>query len=232
MLGFSREGIAPDKSGVHAKGVALRWMYLLVLIPVVTDLIENDHFPRSLREWVTEVVVGVVIALLVHRVRQEHSSVLALARSDALTGLPNRRAFEENIEAYCVRARRSGQPLTLVCIDLDNFKRVNDEAGHAVGDRVLVQLASAMRSEIRARVDNAYRMGGDEFALLIPGVPASQAQVVVDRIAAHCVQADPIWEQGTLGISAGIVELETDETVPVFARRADAAMYRHKVSHR
>ena len=104
-------------------------MYLLVLVPVLTDLVETGRLPVSPREWITEVVVGLVITLLVRKVRKEHCLVLALSRSDALTGLWNRRAFEESVEDDCVRARRSGEPLSLVYVDLDNFKHVNDSDG-------------------------------------------------------------------------------------------------------
>lgn len=220
------------RPGLYAERAGLRWMYLLALIPVLTDLIETGRLPSAPREFVTEVVVGLVIALLVHKVRREHFAVLALARSDALTGLWNRGAFEETLEDDCVRARRANQPLSLVYIDLDNFKQVNDLAGHGAGDRVLQQLAAAIHHVVRARVDRGFRLGGDEFALLLPGSPAPQAEAVVARIAAHCALSDRVWVGGPLGISAGIAELEPGETSNALVRRADNAMYRKKQTHR
>lgn len=169
-----------------------------------------------------------MIVALVRKLRKEQLALLALARSDGLTGLWNRRAFEEALEDECARARRSRQPLCLVYIDVDSFKQVNDRLGHEHGDRVLRQLAAAIERAARARVDRGFRIGGDEFAVLLPGSTAAQAHAIVARIREQCVQSDPAWAVGPLGISAGIVEFEPFETSQTFVRRADAAMYRAK----
>lgn len=222
----------PGPLGLYVKHAGLRWLYLLTFVLVFTDLIETGRLPVSPREFVTEVVVGLVIAFLVRKVRKEHFAMFALARSDELTGLWNRRAFEETITDDCARARRFEQPLTLVYIDLDNFKQLNDLAGHGAGDRVLRQLAEAIRHEVRARVDRGFRVGGDEFVLLLPGSTAALAEAVLARITARCRLADTVWAHGPLGISAGIVELESRETPDTFVRRADAAMYDKKQATR
>ncbi len=225
VTGARALGLTPEPAG-------LRWMYVLMVVPVLTDLVETGRLPVTPREWLTELVLGTLIALLVRKVRQEHMAVLALARSDALTGLSNRRSFAEAIEDECVRATRTRQPLSLVYIDLDNFKQINDGAGHDAGDRVLQQLGAAISHAIRMRIDGGFRIGGDEFAVLLPGTPAGQADGVVTRIRAHCAEADPLWVGGPLGISAGIVELAAGETADAFVHRADEAMYRHKQSRK
>lgn len=206
----------------------MRWMWLLVTMPLLSDIVETGGLPSSPREWITEATVGLLIALLVRRVLQEHRQVLALARSDALTGLWNRRVFNDMLEDECARARRSASPLALVYVDLDNFKTVNDSAGHAVGDQVLCHFASAVRHAVRDRVDRGFRIGGDEFALLLPGSEAQQAEAVVDRIRAHCGRAHSLWVDGSLGMSAGVVVFDVQETGADFVRRADAAMYQSK----
>jgi diguanylate cyclase (GGDEF)-like protein len=211
---------------------SLGWLYLLVAVPAMTDLIENGHWPQTPRQWITEIVAGVLIAVLVHKVRKEHCNVLALTRVDALTGLWNRRAFDEAIADECARKRRSGRPLSLVYIDLDNFKQINDQSGHATGDLVLQQLATAINHMIRARVDRAYRLGGDEFALLLPGSTAVQAEELMTRIRANCASLRPLWIGGLLGISAGIVEFQLQESLEEFVQRGDLAMYREKQSRR
>jgi len=224
-----------DPSHHDAMGVGrpvLLWMYLLVPLPLVTDLIETGRWPSAPREWLTEVVVGALIAALVQRVRREHVALLAMARTDPLTGLGNRRAFEEALDDECVRARRLGQPLSLVCLDLDHFKQVNDHAGHAAGDLVLRQLADAIRAAARARLDRGFRLGGDEFALLLPGGSAAQASAVLERIRIHCGQADAAWREGRLGVSAGVAEIAEQESPADFARRADRAMYADKLTRR
>jgi diguanylate cyclase (GGDEF)-like protein len=201
-------------------------------LPVVTDVVETGRLAASPRQWVTELVVGLVIAALVRQVRKQHSAMVALARTDGLTGLWNRRAFDDAVEDECAHARRSRQALSLVYLDIDNFKQINDREGHARGDKVLQQLAAAIIHGARARVDRGFRIGGDEFALLLPGSTALQTAVVVTRIRAHCAREDAAWVGGPLSVCAGIVEFDPRETATTLVRRADAAMYRQKSSCR
>lgn len=210
----------------------LRWLYLLVPLPTVTDIIETGRLPVTPREWVTEIAVGIVIAALVYRVRQQHAAALGLARRDALTGLGNRRAFDDVLHDECARARRLRLPLCLVCIDLDHFKLVNDRAGHDAGDRVLRQLAEAIGRVVRAGVDRGFRLGGDEFAVLLPSTRLTQADAVLERIKAQCADCDALWRDGPLGLSAGVVEFDGQESSIDFVIRADAAMYDIKRAHR
>lgn len=212
--------------------LGMRWLYALVAVPVLTDIAETGRLPNSAREWLTELVAGLVIAALVRQVRKEHRAVLALARTDGLTGLWNRRAFEEAVADECARASRSSQSLSLVYIDIDHFKQVNDRHGHARGDQILQQVAGAISDVARVRVDRGFRLGGDEFAVLLPGSSAEQSQAVVARIRAHCEQTDAVWIGGQLGLSAGIVEHDGGEEVSAFVQRADAAMYAHKAAGR
>ncbi len=227
LLSRIRRSVQP-----HFKTTALLWLYLLCFVPTLTDLAETGALPQSARGWITEVGGALVIFFLVKKVRQEHFKVVALTRLDALTGLWNRRAFDEAIVDECTRQQRSGLPLSLVFIDLDNFKGVNDSAGHDAGDRTLQQLAQAIRETIRAHVDRGFRLGGDEFALLLPNGSATQAQVLVERIRQSCLAHDPLWSAGSLGISAGIVEYRSPESVENLISRADAAMYVTKRARR
>ena len=206
-------------------------LYSLALVPFLTDLVETNRLPSTPREWTTEVVAGGLIALLAHKLSKEHRAVGVLARMDGLTGLWNRRAFNEVIEDECARARRLRQPLSLIYIDLDDFKQINDGFGHDAGDVVLRHVAMVIDHVIRARVDRGFRLGGDEFALLLPGSAARHAAAVVARIRAQCVHVDPVRVDGALGVSAGIVELHSNESANQFVQRADAAMYEQKHAH-
>lgn len=221
----SSPAVASAYEGRRAGRITLRWMYLLVLAPVLTDIVETGGWPHSAREWITEACAGVLILLLVRKVSLQQRALLAHAHSDALTGLASRAMFDDALETECARARRSKQPLTLIYFDLDNFKHVNDTAGHGAGDRVLRQVGDAIRHSVRERIDRGFRIGGDEFALLLPASPAQHAHGVVERIRSRCADADPIWRDGLLGISAGIVELRASETGADFVRRADEAMF-------
>lgn len=203
-------------------------MYWLATVPFFSDIAEKGSFPHAPREWITEIVAGTLILALVRRMLVQQRKIIALARSDALTGLGNRRAFDETLRDECTRARRSAQPLTLVYIDLDNFKRINDQLGHDAGDQVLCELAAAVRQVVREHIDRGFRLGGDEFALLLPGSSVTQAQAVVDRIRDACIGGASVWRQGLLGISSGSVQWHADESASDFVRRADQAMFEAK----
>ena len=219
-----KSGISPSASRINS----LLWLYLLVPIPMLTEFIEFGRQPDSFRGWVTEITAGLCIAMLVRKVRKDHLAVQRLSRTDALTGLSNRRVFDEAIQDECARVNRSRKSLSLVYLDLDKFKQLNDSAGHEAGDRALKQLAFAIGNVVRMRIDWGFRIGGDEFALLLPDSSMVQAEAIVERIRQQCALSDPMWANGQLGISAGIVELQANETTNEFIRRADNAMYHQK----
>jgi diguanylate cyclase (GGDEF)-like protein len=210
----------------------LVWLYALVPVPLLTDWIENGSLPDSPGGWLTEVCGGLVITALVWRVRRDRRALEALARSDGLTGLLNRRSFEAALVVECTRARRTRQPLCVVYLDIDKFKGINDRFGHGAGDQVLRQLTAGIRATIRASVDAGFRLGGDEFALLLPSTTKAQAETIVARLRSFCAVHDPRWAVGAFDFSAGVVELEPDDTVAGLMTRSDAAMYREKNSRR
>lgn len=107
--------------------------------------------------------------LIAHTVREATHQLRTLAFVDPLTGLPNRRAFEDDFGREVSRARRHGHPLSLAVIDIDGLKRVNDTAGHGAGDELLRSVAAMLRSALRHE-DVAYRIGGDEFAIVLPAI--------------------------------------------------------------
>jgi len=209
-----------------------RWLYLLIVMPTISDLLETGALPVTRRSWITEIAIGIVIAALVRHLRTVHTQLLTLTVTDSLTGLRNRRAFIDDIAADCARSRRTRQPLSLVCIDLDSFKSLNDSAGHAAGDRVLWQLGEAIRGTIRADVDHGFRLGGDEFAIVLPGSSAGDSAALLERIQSRCESLDPLWGNGLLAISAGIVQYQPPEPAATLIRRGDAAMYAVKRQHK
>ncbi|HEX4234378.1 MAG TPA: GGDEF domain-containing protein [Caldimonas sp.] len=219
-------------SALRARFGVLMWLYALVPLPLVTDWIENGEPPNSPRGWVTEILGGLVILLLVARVRRDHRALEVMSRSDALTGLLNRRAFAAAIEVECARARRSREPLCVAYLDIDNFKAINDRFGHAAGDQVLRQFAMAVGQTVRVHLDGAFRLGGDEFTLLLAATSAEQAEVVVDRIRSFCAVHDSRWAVGAFEFSAGIVVFDPAESTQELMTRGDALMYRQKQMHR
>jgi diguanylate cyclase (GGDEF)-like protein/PAS domain S-box-containing protein len=146
-----------------------------------------------------------------------------LALTDQLTGLPNRRAWEETLARELARAARDTLPVCVAVLDVDGFKRYNDERGHLAGDALLSQAAEAWRSELRGG-DVLARYGGDEFAALIPGRALNTAVVVVERLR----RAAP---EGCT-CSAGVAMWDGAESATDLFGRADAALYVAKQSGR
>ena len=143
----------------------------------------------------------------------------ASARTDALTGLPNRRVWEEDLTRELARAGRHGGSLCLVMLDLDRFKAYNDEFGHPAGDRLLTETATAWRPIMRG-TDTLARYGGEEFAVLLPHSDGEGALAVVERLLA----AVPLGQTA----SAGIAVWDGTETAEALLARADAALYAAK----
>ena len=151
------------------------------------------------------------------------------ARTDALTGSLNRRGLEEAWTRETARTERTGEPLALVVLDLDDFKRMNDECGHAAGDRALVLLSFLAQSVLRPG-DGVARLGGEEFALLLPGADAPSALRIARRLAPTLErEARPLRGHGaTLTFSAGLVVREPGERLAAAIERADGALYEAK----
>jgi diguanylate cyclase (GGDEF)-like protein len=153
----------------------------------------------------------------------ERSDLLARleesARTDDLTGLLNRRAWDEQLPREMARARRQSDPLCVAMLDLDFFKNYNDERGHQAGDRLLKQSASAWASELRAS-DTLARYGGEEFTVVLPGCNLANAKDIVERLRA-AMPADQT-------VSAGVACWNGRESAEELLGRADAALYEAK----
>lgn len=151
-----------------------------------------------------------------------------LADLDSLTGLANRRVFHELLAREVARSRRYGRRLALIVLDLDDFKRINDRIGHLAGDTVLAEVAARLRSVVRT-TDIACRVGGDEFAVILPESTRGDADHLGARIE-RAVGIQPIAKAGTLKISAGVAELSPDDTADDLFERADQDLYRAKAA--
>jgi len=153
-----------------------------------------------------------------------------MAWHDALTGLPNRRLFEDRVEQELVRSRRVGEPVCMFFVDLDNFKTVNDTYGHATGDELIQLVAQRLLDTVRSQ-DTVARVGGDEFAILLPGLVD---QLSINQLAERTLDAMhtpfPIFgEEVTTSASVGIaIAPEHGDTYDDLLNRADEAMYRAK----
>lgn len=151
---------------------------------LVDDVIGLGGEELFARECWTAVAHGcfflVVIGMLA-RLKTAHGNERRLARTDALTGLLNAKAFRERAEEEIARSTRTGQAVSVAFIDCDNFKTVNDTLGHLAGDHLLSTIAEQMNASVRA-IDVSARMGGDEFAILLPETNRDEADRVVQRL--------------------------------------------------
>jgi len=157
------------------------------------------------------------------------------ARTDPLTGLANRRAFVEQLEAESRRARRYHTHLTCVMADLDGLKIINDDLGHGAGDRALAIVAEVLRAELRA-TDLGARYGGDEFVLLLPHTGAEEGRILAERVGARLrrVLLEEAGVRVPLAASFGVACQDPDgqEDPAALLRAADEALYRAKAAGR
>jgi diguanylate cyclase (GGDEF)-like protein len=199
--------------------------YTLALIPTLTDWLETGHLPATPREYITEIVLGIVIALFIAAARRQTARLRMMAEFDSLTGLGNRRKFTQDLRQAVETAHRLGTSLALAYIDLDAFKTINDTFGHGMGDAALQAVARLLRKAARRQLDSCYRIGGDEFALLLIGDGPAGAHEVLQHV--HQLRCVAHWNarQCEIKLSCGSVQLLEDESAENFLRRADANMY-------
>lgn len=188
--------------------------------------------PRSIYNLlVATTLSGGVSVLFVFMVSERLNHDLKfLAMRDSLTGLYNRRAFEEIAAAELSGTVRTGLPLAVLMIDIDHFKQFNDEFGHVAGDAALVIVASTLRRSLRDE-DFLCRWGGDEFCALLPRANSEQAEIAAKRILLGCEELHLLFEGRRIEIrvSAGAaIKTETVKDLSSLVERADMAMYRAK----
>ena len=148
------------------------------------------------------------------------------ARTDALTGLLNRRGFESQMAFALALARRSSRPLSLIAVDVDHFKRVNDTYGHEAGDEVLRRMARTLESRLRSS-DVVARLGGEEFVALLPDTDLAGAQAIAQvLVTTMAAQQDPVV--GTITVSVGVASMRGQDSGANILRRADMALYEAK----
>lgn len=199
-----------------------------------------------------QALVGIVLLFAVYAVYQQHqiirmrhqiadqiealakvetltTEVYKLAALDQLTGLYNRRSGEQRLAEEMSRAVRHRRPLTLLLIDIDNLKHINDKWGHPAGDLLLKQFADRLQRAIRGS-DLAVRLGGDEFMVLLPECRIEEVKHVLGRVEG--LQIDYEHQKLDCTFSRGWADFRTGETAEELVKRADAALYEHKRSRK
>jgi diguanylate cyclase (GGDEF)-like protein len=159
--------------------------------------------------------------------KEANATIERLARTDALTGLANRRTLHEVLPREIARAERTGKHLSAIMADLDRFKSINDEFGHIIGDQVLIRAAAVLGSQLRP-YDLAARYGGEEFVLLLPETSIDGAIVIAERIRKEVAEIKVTGCPRQITISLGIAGWLTGESPEEFVARADMALYNAK----
>lgn len=178
------------------------------------------------------VLLGLVL-ILFERLDQLHAKLRQLSYTDGLTGLANRRRAMEVLQNEAARQARTGQPMSLVLIDADHFKQVNDQHGHDMGDKVLRTLGRLLMSCVRSPTDVACRLGGEEFALILPGTGRDQVEGICARLRAQLAQQT--FGEGAASfkvtLSVGVAESK-GQGVAQLLKQADHQLYLAKSAGR
>jgi len=222
-------------------GLLLVLLLDLVVVRRLNQLRQELGLIVDSRRWTGDVTVGgrdEIAALarytreLVAVVRQQVQDLKNLSQTDTLTGLPNRRAFNERLDHVLAQHVRQQMPAALILMDVDYFKKYNDTYGHPAGDEALQKIAQCLRTSLRRELDMPARLGGEEFGVLLQGVTAEQARATADQIRtalqglAIAHRASP--PLGVMTMSLGVAVVTDQDNATTLYRRADEALYRAK----
>jgi diguanylate cyclase (GGDEF)-like protein len=197
---------------------SVRGLVGMVLLFSVYTLYQQFQLMRTRRRLAEQVGISAEQHMLAE-------SYLKLAMLDPLTGLHNRRYAQDRLVAEIARAQRQKSSLTVLTMDVDELKKINDHWGHAAGDLVLKTFGDRLGKAIRGS-DLAVRIGGDEFVVLLPECDPSQVQCVLDRLSGLEIQVEA--QKISFGFSAGWADYQSGETPEKFLERADHSLYVEK----
>lgn len=205
----------------------------LNLASIVALMAQPSIFSSSVQMWTfaaTTIVVSANAYVFAQRNQGQRERLEHLATLDPLTGVGNRRAMDERLDIALANAERTGLPYAAVLLDIDHFKRVNDEYGHSVGDEVLISLVALLQQNSR-KGDQLFRYGGEEFVLLLPGIDGVGLKAAMTNLQ-QVLRKHLKGPGGPVTVSFGVAQLQRDESVSDWLTRADDAMYEAKESGR
>lgn len=213
---------------LNRKYIAELDLYLIVEAKV-------NHFTKAAKETLYfNILISVVITLLISfiiilYVRRIHLKLNKLASNDVLTGLPNRRSFHEQLAQLLLLKERHNNNLSVLFIDIDNFKHVNDTKGHDIGDKVLKSLAKVLSNNVR-NSDFVARWGGEEFVILLIDSDIEQAKVIAEQLRAKVANSTDLsrFIQDKITISLGVTSVTDNDNIDSLLKRADDALYKAK----
>ena len=197
-----------------------------MLISILPPLLEQLEAFRVTTIMITAIVTMVFAYAFSVINNHQQRQLLELATKDPLTGAGNRRALENRLAQLVLASDREDRPSSLLLLDLDHFKTVNDEHGHATGDQILKRLTQIVEFRIR-KSDSLYRIGGEEFVVVADGQGVDKANHLAEQLRT-LVDANQLAPQSNVTVSVGVAELRQGETFSKWLSRADSALYQAK----
>jgi len=234
LTGAAHDIVIADLSISGVDGLAIaaeaRRLRTETQVIIITGLDSKETILQALRQGVSDYLEKPfdleLLYLTVEKALEKSlllRELIQLARTDGLTGLFNQRHFYTVLEAEIKRARRQSRALSLLLVDVDDFKQYNDRFGHLAGDAALSRVAACLKQACRRDTDTAFRYGGDEFVLVLPETDRATGSGIASRVRSLLVD-----EGIALTVSIGIAELREGQDLKAFIREADQAMYRDK----
>lgn len=202
---------------------------LLLLVSVPSAYMTLDAM-IAVRASATLLAVSVFTGIFVHIINEQQRRLEALALTDTLTGLLNRTLFQSSLEEAIQHNERTQAPMSLLVLDFDHFKHVNDTLGHGAGDKVLAGAAALLLKRMR-RVDKLFRIGGEEFVALLYGTPQESARAVAEQLRA-AIAAATFVDGVRITASIGVAQREPGDDWNAWFKRGDDRLYKAKESGR
>lgn len=199
------------------------WPYVLVLIPILAAWICDRQVPSDVRSTIINMISGLSTLALVVVIQNQRRELEGISITDKLTGVFNSRYLRIELDRQVFLSHRTRLPLSLIFLDVDNLKSVNDRYGHMVGDMILRQLGEFLTANIRQHMDLCFRFGGDEFLVLCPQADLETAKAIAERVLDMPDGVKAFGDKITL--SLGLIQLREKESPGDFLKRADRAMY-------
>lgn len=205
-------------------GLKSNWPYVLVLIPILAAWICDRQVPSDVRSTITNMISGLLTLVLVVIIQKQRRELQGVSITDKLTGVFNSRYLRIELDRQVCLSHRTQLPLSLIFLDVDNLKSVNDRYGHMVGNLILRQLGEFLTANIRQHMDLCFRFGGDEFLVLCPQADLETAKTIAERVL-DLPDSVKAFGDKKITLSLGLIQLREKESPGDFLKRADRAMY-------
>ncbi len=199
------------------------FLALIIIAALIPAFLGREDSHETTTVLITIVVMSAFAFAFSIITNRQRDQLLALATKDPLTGAGNRRRLDSKLAEIVATHARTGEPASLLMLDLDHFKLVNDKYGHAVGDQILKRITEIVNLRIRV-TDSLYRIGGEEFVVIVDGQDLERAAHLAEQLRT-LVEANELVPDHSVTLSVGVAELRSDESAKDWLLRADEALY-------